>query len=88
MSKTENVTLTNLSGTPLPMSESFSGAVASDFAATGSTCATTAAANSTCTIAVMFTPTRRGKAERASMAVSLGSDPASPHNITLTGTGP
>jgi hypothetical protein len=37
---------------------------------------------------VTFTPTGGGSSESASVAVSIGNDPTSPHNITLTGTGP
>ncbi len=87
-SKSKSVTLTNLSNVALPVSESFSGANGTDFAVTGGTCGATAAANSSCTIAVTFTPTGGGSAESASMAVSIGSDPSSPHSISLTGTGP
>jgi hypothetical protein len=87
-SKTKNVTITNLSSVALPLSESFSGANGNDFAVTGGTCGATAAGNSSCTIAVTFTPTGGGSAESASMAVSIDSDPNSPHSISLTGTGP
>jgi len=86
--KTKNVTLTNLSGFPLSVGESFSGANPIDFAVTGGTCGSTAPANSSCTIAVTFTPTGGGSPESASMAVIIGNDPTSPHNIALTGTGP
>ncbi len=87
-SKTLNATVTNLSGFSLPLSESFSGANASDFAVAGGTCGTAAAAHSSCTIAVKFTPTGAGSAESAIMSVSVANDPTSPHNISLTGTGP
>jgi hypothetical protein len=86
--KTKDVTITNNSGFPLSVSESFSGANANDFAVTGGTCGSTAPANSSCTIAVTFTPTGGGSQKKATMAVSIGNDPTSPHNITLTGTGP
>jgi len=88
-SKTLKTTVTNLSGFPLPLSEDISGANATDFTVTGAgTCGATANPHSSCTIAVTFTPTGGGSAESASMAVSVGSDPTSPHSITLTGTGP
>jgi len=87
-SKTLNATVTNLSGFSLPLSESFSGTNSSDFILAGGTCTTAAAAHSSCTIAVRFTPTGAGSAESASMAVSVANDPTSPHNISLTGTGP
>jgi trimeric autotransporter adhesin len=87
-SKTLKTTVTNLSGFSLPLSESISGANVTDFAVTGGTCGTTSSPKSSCTIAVTFTPTANGSAESASMAVSIGNDPTSPHNISLTGTGP
>jgi alpha-L-arabinofuranosidase len=87
-SKTLNATVTNLSGFALPLSESFSGANASDFTVAGGTCGATATAHSSCTIAVKFTPTGGGSAESATMAVGLANDPTSPHSIILTGTGP
>ena len=87
-SKTLKTTVTNLSGFSLPLSESISGANATDFAVTGGTCTATASPKSSCTVAVTFTPTGGGSAESASMAVTVGSDPTSPHNISLTGTGP
>jgi len=88
-SKTKTVTVTNKSGFSLTLSESFSGANAGDFAVTGSsTCGAMASPDSNCTIAVTFTPTAGPTPETASMAVTIGNDPTSPHNISLTGTGP
>ncbi len=87
-SKTLSATVTNLSGFALPLSESFSGTNASDFTVAGGTCGAIAAANSSCTIAVKFTPTGGGSAESASMAVNVKNDPTSPHSISLSGTGP
>jgi trimeric autotransporter adhesin len=86
--KTRSVTVTNLSGFSLPLSESISGTNGGDFAVTGGTCGATVSPNSTCTIAVKFTPTVGPTPESASMAVTVGNDPTSPHNISLTGTGP
>jgi uncharacterized repeat protein (TIGR03803 family) len=86
--KTKDVTVTNLSGSSLSVSESITGSNASDFAVNGGTCDSTVAANSSCTIAVTFTPTGGGSPESASIAVTVGSDPDSPHNISMTGTGP
>jgi Abnormal spindle-like microcephaly-assoc'd, ASPM-SPD-2-Hydin len=86
-SKTLNATVTNLSGFSLPLSESFSGTNPSDFTVAGGTCGPTAAAHSSCTIAVKFTPTGGGSAESVSMAVNVTNDPTSPHSISLTGTG-
>jgi alpha-L-arabinofuranosidase len=87
-SKTLDATVTNLSGFSLPLSESFSGANASDFTTGGGTCGAIAAANSSCTLAVKFMPTGGGSAESAIMAVSIANDPTSPHSINLIGTGP
>jgi streptogramin lyase/pimeloyl-ACP methyl ester carboxylesterase len=89
-SKTKNITVTDLSGFSLSVSEgSIGGANAGDFAVTGGTCGGgTVSAHSSCTIAVKFTPTLQATAESASIAVTVGSDPVSPHNIALTGTGP
>jgi hypothetical protein len=89
-SKTMNITVTDLSGFSLSVGEgSVGGANAGDFAVTGGTCGGgTVSAHSSCTIAVTFTPTLRATAESASVAVTIGSDPNSPHNIALTGTGP
>ena len=86
-SKTLNATVTNLSGYALPLSKSISGANAGDFAVTGGTCTATAAPNSSCTVAVTFTPTGGGSSESASMTLNVGNDPSSPHSISLTGTG-
>jgi hypothetical protein len=87
-SKTLSATVTNLSGFSLPLGESFSGANASDFAVAGGTCGAAAVAHSSCTIAVKFTPTGAGSAESAIISISVANDPTSPHNISLTGTGP
>jgi ASPM-SPD-2-Hydin domain-containing protein/centrosomal CEP192-like protein len=87
-SKTKDVTVTNLSSVALPVGESISGANPGDFVVTGGTCGASAGPNSSCTIAVTFTPTGGGSAESASMTVSIGSDPSSPYSISLTGTGP
>ena len=84
-----NIAVTNLSGFSLSVSAgSPSGANPGDFAVTGGTCGGTAPAHSTCTIAITFTPTQHATAESASVAVTIGSDPTSPHNVALTGTGP
>jgi hypothetical protein len=86
--KTKNVTITNKSGFPLSVGESFSGPNATDFTVSGGACAGTAPANTSCNIAVTFAPTGGGSSETASMAVTVGNDPTSRHNIALTGAGP
>ncbi len=85
--KTLDATVTNLSGFSLALTNSIGGANAGDFTVAGGTCGVTAAAHSSCTVAVKFTPTGGGAAESASVAVSLANDPTSPHSISLTGTG-
>jgi hypothetical protein len=86
--KTLKVTVTNLSGFSLSLSDSISGTNGSDFTVTGGTCGSSVSPHSSCTVSVTFTPTGGGTAESASMAVSVSSDPGSPHSISLTGTGP
>ena len=86
--KTEKVTVTNFSGFSLSLSDSIGGANAGDFTVTGATCGSSVVPHSSCTLSVTFKPAGGGTAESASMAVSLGSDPSSPHSISLTGTGP
>ena len=86
-SMTKDVKLTNLSKLSLPMSKSFSGTNAGDFAVTGSTCGATAAPSSSCTVAVTFTPTAGGSAESASMTLAVGSDPSSLYSVKLSGKG-
>lgn len=85
--KTLDATVTNLSGFSLALTNSIGGANAGDFTVAGGTCGVTAAAHSSCTVAVKFTPTGGGAAESASVAVSVANDPTSPHSISLTGTG-
>jgi hypothetical protein len=87
-SKVLNVTVANQSPFSLPLSESIGGANAGDFKVTGGACGSTSAPDSSCTLAVTFTPTGGGSPESASMSVSVGSDPSSPYSISLTGTGP
>jgi hypothetical protein len=87
--RTKSITVTNLSAFALAVSEgSIGGANAGDFAVTGGTCGASVAANSSCTIAITFTPTLHATVESGSIAVTIGSDPTSPHNVALTGTGP
>lgn len=82
-SKTISATVTNLSPFALPLSDSTSGG---DFTINSSTCGSSVAANSKCKIAVKFAPTVVGT-ESGSLTVTIGSDPTSPHHVTLNGTG-
>ena len=81
--KTLNVKVTNLSPLTLTLSQGISGTNAADFGvAAGGTCA----GNTVCLMPVTFTPSTEA-AETATLTVSIGSDPASPHSIALSGTG-
>ena len=55
-----------------------------DFAVTGGTCSGTLGAKASCTYTMKFTPSIVG-AESATLGVSAVGDPASPHNVSLTG---
>jgi hypothetical protein len=77
---------TNKSPFTISISSSVSGANAGDFTITGGTCGPSIAGNSSCTIGVKFKPTTAA-GESATLTVSVPQDPASPHNLSLTGTG-
>jgi len=65
----------------------FTGTNASDFAQTsGTTCAATLAASSTCTIDVIFTPTTAGAAS-ATLNITFTGASGSPQTAALSGTG-
>ena len=75
--------VTNLSPFTLSLTQGITGGNAADFGvAVGGTCA----GNSVCVIPVTFTPSTE-TAESATLTVSIGQDPTSPHSIALTGTG-
>jgi Beta-propeller repeat/Abnormal spindle-like microcephaly-assoc'd, ASPM-SPD-2-Hydin len=80
------VTLFNNSSSTLSnIAISFTGTNATDFTQGVSTCSTTLAANTNCTIGVIFTPTTTS-AETAALSIS-DNDPNSPQIVTLSGTG-
>ena len=80
------VTLFNNSSSLLSnIAVSFAGANASDFKQGTSTCGTTLAASTTCTITVIFTPSTTSS-ETATLAIT-DSDSSSPQTVSLTGTG-
>jgi hypothetical protein len=85
-SKTLKATVTNYSPFAISVGSGVSGANAGDFTDAGGTCGAMLGGNSSCTIAVTFKPTTTSS-ESATLAVSVGSDPTSPHNVSLTGTG-
>jgi hypothetical protein len=82
----QTVTLYNNSSTTLSgITISFTGANAADFSEGTSTCTTTLAATSTCTIQVIFTPSTT-TTETAVLNIA-DSDPSTPQTVSLTGTG-
>ena len=86
-STNRTVTVYNYGAATVSLSESVSGTNFADFAVTGGTCTSTLAGGSAhCTYTLKFTPSIVG-AESATLGVSAVGDAASPHNVTLTGTG-
>ena len=88
-SKTLSITLTNnaTTGSITLTGPIFGGANAGDFAVTGGTCgASLAGSGAHCTYLLKFTPSIVG-AESATLGVSAVGDGASPHNVSLSGTG-
>ena len=81
----KNVTVTNKSPFTISVGSVVGGADPADFTVVGG-CGPTLAGNSSCQIAVMFQPTDVGT-RGGTLAVSIGQDPTSPHNVSLTGTG-
>ena len=77
------VKVTNLSPFTLTLSHGVTGPNSADFSvAPGGTCA----GNTVCTIPVVFTSNTE-TAESATLSVSVGQDPTSPHSIAMSGTG-
>jgi hypothetical protein len=86
-SPNRTVTVINDGGAAVSLSESVGGANPGDFAVTGGTCgATLAGSGASCTYTMKFTPSIGGP-ESATLAVTAAVDAASPHNVSLTGTG-
>ncbi len=85
-STAKTVTLFNNSSTTLSgITISFIGANAADFTKGATTCLSSLAASSTCTIAVVFTPSTMAS-ESATLSIA-DSDSSSPQLISLIGTG-
>jgi hypothetical protein len=83
----KTVTVYNYGGATITLSESISGTNAADFVPAGGTCgATLAGGGAHCTYLLKFTPSIVG-AESATLGVSAAGDAASPHNVSLGGTG-
>ncbi len=77
----------NYQTNPVSLSEGFGGPNAGDFAVTGGNCGSTlAGGGASCTYTLKLTPSIDG-AESATLGVSAAGDTASPHNVSLTGTG-
>ncbi len=82
----KTATINNLGTATLTISENISGGNAADFAVTGGTCGATLAGGAHCTYLLKFTPSIVGS-ESATLSVSASGDAASPHNVSLTGSG-
>jgi hypothetical protein len=86
-SPNRTVTVINDGGAAVSLSESVGGANFADFAVTGGTCGSSlSGAGASCTYTLKFTPSIDG-AESATIGVSAVGDAASPHNVSLSGTG-
>jgi hypothetical protein len=89
-SKALTVTVANLGTATLTLpTPVISGANAADFSLTASPltpCGATLAGGSSCKVGVTFHPSVAA-AESASVAIGASPDAASPHNVSLTGTG-
>jgi hypothetical protein len=79
------VTVTNPSALPLAVtSYVFSGANAGEFTLAGKTCVTVLAANSSCTLSIVFKPTATGPASASILATDSAF--ATPQGVPLSGT--
>jgi sugar lactone lactonase YvrE len=85
-SAAKTVTVTNSQTAAITVSSVIGGNHPGDFAKSATTCGATLAGGASCTVSVTFKPTVTG-ARAATLIVTTGSDPASPHNVALTGTG-
>jgi hypothetical protein len=88
-SAAQAVTLTNSGGATLTITSiGFTGPNASEFAQTStSTCGSSLAADSSCTINVTFTPTANGGSGSATASLSVADNAAaSPQTVPITGT--
>jgi hypothetical protein len=85
-SASKNVTVTNNSGATVTISSTdISGANASDFAQSASTCRSRLALNASCTIRISFTPGAAG-ARSATLTITDNAS-NSPQTVALSGTG-
>jgi len=85
-SANKTVTVTNKGLATLTISDSVSGTNGGDFVPAGGTCGATLAGGAHCTYLLKFTPSIVGS-ESATLSVSAAGDAASPHNVSLSGTG-
>jgi sugar lactone lactonase YvrE len=88
-SAAKTITVTNSGGAGVPLSESITiiKGNSGDFAVTGGICGTSlGGGGASCTYLLTFTPSIVG-AESATLGVRAVGDGASPHNVSLSGTG-
>jgi hypothetical protein len=85
-STARTITVTNDGGAAISLSENVGGTNPGDFAVTGGTCGESLAGGTSCTYQLKFTASIVGP-ESATLAVSGAGDAASPHNVSLSGTG-
>jgi hypothetical protein len=86
-STNKTVTITNSGDATATLSETINGTNPADFIVDGGTCgATLAGGGAHCTYTLKFTPSIVG-GESATLGVSAVGDAASPHNVSLGGTG-
>ena len=82
----QTVTVHNSQTAAITVSSVIGGTNPGDFAKSATTCGATLAGGASCTISVTFKPTATGP-RAGTLTVTTGSDPTSPHNVALTGTG-
>ena len=79
-------TVSNTGGAPVSLgSPTFAGTNASDFRLASSTCGSTLAAQTSCSLSVVFAPAAAGA--HAAQLQLTGSAPGSPYTVNLTGSG-
>lgn len=82
----KTVTLTNSGTTSVSISSiAFTGTDASDFSVQSNTCGSSLAASSSCTVSLLFKPILAGT--RTATLVFTDSDPSSPQQVPVSGTG-
>jgi hypothetical protein len=82
----QKVSVTNNQTSSVTLSKSIGGADAADFTIVSTTCGTSVAANTSCTISVAFKPVATGT-RTAVLTVSDSPDSTSPYTVKLVGVG-